>query len=222
MVRRFAEDVAESFEIQEPLVEIGARAAEGQEAEADVRGIFGADEHIGCDIQPGVGVDRIEDIHSLSFADETVGTVVALETLEHVADPHRAMQEIYRVLRPGGMAVITSVMFFPIHAHPWDYWRFTPEGFDLLLNQFDSRLVLSHGWDLMPEGVYGVGIKGPYEGLTPALFPRTTAGARDWPYGRVVDLGPFYLTVRELWRLTFRYTGVAAKRRAARVLNYRV
>ena len=33
IVRLFAQDVAENFEIQEPLVEIGARAAEGQEAE---------------------------------------------------------------------------------------------------------------------------------------------------------------------------------------------
>ena len=52
---RFAHDVAENFPVAEPLVEMGARAAEGQEAIADLRPMFGAREHIGCDIQEGPG-----------------------------------------------------------------------------------------------------------------------------------------------------------------------
>ena len=125
----FARDVAEQLPITEPVVELGARAAEGQEGYADVRTIFGAREHIGCDIQEGPGVDRIEDIHNLTFENDSVGTVLCFETLEHVFDPIRAVQEMHRVLRPGGLLAISSVMFFPIHAHPWDFWRFTPEGF---------------------------------------------------------------------------------------------
>src|SRR3546814_13414439 len=50
-VLEFARDVAGHLPIAEPLVELGARAAEGQEGIADLRGIFGAAEHIGCDIQ---------------------------------------------------------------------------------------------------------------------------------------------------------------------------
>src|SRR5436305_1893940 len=145
IVLEFARDVAENFEIVEPLVEMGARAAEGQESVADVRPIFNAKEHIGCDIQEGLGVDRIEDIHAMTFADNSIGTVIALETLEHVADPLRAMEEIHRVLKPGGLVAISSLMFFPVHNHPWDYWRFTPEGFDLILRPFESRLVIPVG-----------------------------------------------------------------------------
>src|SRR3546814_11358765 len=50
-VLEFARDVAGHLPIAEPLVELGARAAEGQEGIADLRGIFGAAEHIGCDIR---------------------------------------------------------------------------------------------------------------------------------------------------------------------------
>ncbi len=204
-VLEFARDVAANLPIAEPLVEIGARAAEGQEGVADLRAMFGAAEHIGCDIQEGPGVDRIEDVHQLSFADGSVGTVVCLETLEHVADPLRAVQEMHRVLRPGGVLAISSLMFFPIHAHPWDYWRFTPEGFELLLQPFESRLVVAQGWEHLPEGVFGVGVKGPAE-LGPDTLARTTEIARAWGAGKRVDLGPMRMSVRELWRFTLRNT----------------
>jgi SAM-dependent methyltransferase len=94
----FARDVAEGFPIASPLVEMGSRVAEGQEHLADLRGLFDVEDYIGCDLQPGRGVDQLEDIHHLSFADESIGTVVCLETLEHVADPVRAVSEMYRVL----------------------------------------------------------------------------------------------------------------------------
>jgi SAM-dependent methyltransferase len=214
-VLEFARDVAASFPVQEPLVELGARAAEGQEDVADLRTVFGAREHIGCDIQAGPGVDRIEDIHHLTFADESVGTVICLETLEHVADPLRAVQEMHRILRPGGVLAISSLMFFPIHAHPWDYWRFTPEGFELLLQPFESRLVLAQGWDLMPEGVFGVGVKGPAD-LRPEVLPRTAEIARTWGGGKQVDLGPMRMSVRELWRFTARETAKAVRAKLGR------
>ena len=213
VVRRFAEDVAGNLPIQEPVVEIGARAAEGQEDIADVRSIFGAREHIGCDIQEGPGVDRVEDVHALTFADDSVGTVICFDTLEHVADPIRALQEIHRVLKPGGLVAMSSVMFFVIHAHPWDYWRFTPEGFALLLQPFETKLVIANGWSEMPETVFGIGVKGPSPDLTPELLPRTKQAADDWAGGLPVDFGPIRLTTRQLWGITLDYTGQAARRK---------
>jgi SAM-dependent methyltransferase len=218
-VLEFARDVAESFTIAEPLVELGARAAEGQEDIADLRGIFKAAQHIGCDIQDGPGVDRIEDIHHLTFADDSVGTVICLETLEHVADPLRAVQEMHRVLRPGGLLAISSLMFFPIHAHPWDFWRFTPEGFERLLEPFETSLVMAQGWELMPEGVFGVGIKGPAPDLSPARLPRTADIAEHWADGLRVDFGPIRMTARDLWGHTLRYTREALEQKARRALR---
>jgi SAM-dependent methyltransferase len=214
---QFAHDVAENFTIAEPLVEIGSRAAEGQEEIADMRPIFGAKHHIGCDIQEGPGVDRIEDVHHLTFADDEVGTIICLETLEHVADPIRAVEEMHRVLRPGGVLAISSLMFFPIHEHPWDYWRFTPEGFEKLLEPFQTRLVLAHGWELMPEGVYGIGIKGPDPDLGPHRLPRIDRLGKHWDDGLPVDFGPIRLSTRDLWRYTLKYSARSAKFHASRL-----
>ena len=48
-----------------------------------------------------------EDIQSLSWEDGSFDLVLTSETLEHVPDPHLALRETLRVLRPGGRHVFT-------------------------------------------------------------------------------------------------------------------
>lgn len=157
LVRAFAR----AFRTPEPIVEIGALQVPGQEGFADLRPFFPDKTYIGCDLRPGRGVDRIDDAHRLSWPDGSVGTVITVDTLEHVERPFAAMAEIRRVLRPDGMVLMVSVMDFPIHDHPSDYWRFTPAGFQLLLEGFAFRLVGYEGEALKPHTVVGVGACSP-------------------------------------------------------------
>ena len=158
-IREFVRAVAETLTIPQPVVEIGAFQVPGQPYSADLRPLFAEADYTGCDIRPGPGVDRIEDVHRLSFATDTLGTVLVLETLEHIKNPLQAMAEVFRVLRPGGLAVISSCMDFPVHEHPADYWRFPPQGFDLLLERFVSRRVYVQGAPVFPHSLAGVGLK---------------------------------------------------------------
>jgi SAM-dependent methyltransferase len=221
IVRWFVEDASEVLPINDPIVEFGSRPAEGQSEISYLRGLFPGHEYIGCDIQPGENVDRIEDLHALTFEDNSVGTVISVETLEHVEDPIRAVEEMHRVLKPGGVCVLTSVMFFPIHAHPWDFWRFTPEGFARVLKPFETSLSFGFGFEELPEGVHGVGIKGPYPKLERSMFPRTDKACREWGQDLHVDFGPIKMTTRQLWERTLRETVAAGRRRAARFRDKR-
>ena len=155
--------VASLVDLPEPIVEIGSYQVPDQPYPSDLRPLFPGKEFVGCDARPGPGVDRIEDVHALTFADGSVGTILMLETLEHVADPIRALQQVRRVLRPEGFAVLTSCMDTPVHDHPSDYWRFTPQGFDLLAKDLSPRRTFSQGHPLFPHTVATIARKGGSE-----------------------------------------------------------
>lgn len=149
------------FDFPQSIVEIGSYQVSGQEDIADMRSFFDGKTYIGCDMRKGKGVDRIEDIEKLSFGNETVGTVLLLDTLEHVKDPLCAMEEVSRVLLPDGYAILTSVMDFPIHDFPFDYWRFTPEAFNHLCSKFPKRAVVSWGNPEFPHTLISIASKSP-------------------------------------------------------------
>lgn len=159
-IREFVRVVAETIDLPEPIVEIGSLQVEKQVYDADLRPFFAGKHYIGCDQQEGPGVDRIEDVHHLSFAAGAVGTMLMLETLEHVENPLQAMAEVFRVLQSSGVVIISSCMDFPVHEYPADYWRFAPQGFDLLLRCFAPRRVYIQGHPHFPHSLVGVGKKG--------------------------------------------------------------
>lgn len=155
LVREFAK----SFPIPEPVMEIGSFQVPGQVGFADLRPFFPGRPYVGCDMRPGPGVDRVEDAHHLTFADGSIGTVLSADTLEHIANPIVALGEMKRVLRPDGLMLITSVMDFPIHDYPSDYWRFTPAAFRLLLEGLPFILIGYEGDPSKPHTVVGLGAR---------------------------------------------------------------
>ncbi|KAF8331204.1 putative ubiE/COQ5 methyltransferase [Amanita rubescens] len=59
---------------------------------------------------------QIGDIHSLEFPDNTFDIVHAHQVLQHVADPVRALREMRRVVKPGGMVACresASMTWYP-------------------------------------------------------------------------------------------------------------
>jgi SAM-dependent methyltransferase len=161
-IRKFVELAVKSLPVAEPVYEFGSLQVHTDEPDADLRPLFKDLRFVGADFREGIGVDHVLDLHDIDLQDDSVGTVIALDTLEHVEYPRQAVREMHRVLKPGGIAIISSVMNFPIHGYPNDYWRFTPEGFRSLLNVFEDQFVGSCGSDPdFPQSVVGVGFKGP-------------------------------------------------------------
>ncbi|MFJ4044331.1 class I SAM-dependent methyltransferase [Microbacterium sp. NPDC089987] len=61
----------------------------------------------------------VEDVHALSFADDTFDIVHAHQVLQHVDDPVQALREMRRVTKPGGIvaardADYSGFIWFPL------------------------------------------------------------------------------------------------------------
>ena len=163
ITRDFVIDAFGHLEVPDPIVEFGSMEVEAHQ-DGDLRGVLaplGRSFALRTDSRPGPGVDRLEDLRGLTFDDGELGAAVCLDTLEHCADPWTAVREMHRVLRPdGGVCLISSVMRFPIHNYPDDFFRFTPSGFATLLGPFDGVAVCGVGDPAFPQDVFGLGVRG--------------------------------------------------------------
>ncbi len=86
------------------------------------------------------------NILDLPYEDGEFDCVVSDQVLEHVkGNPQKAIDECFRVVRPGGYVVHTTCFINPIHLNPSDYWRFTPDALRLMTEQH-GEVIDSDGW----------------------------------------------------------------------------
>jgi SAM-dependent methyltransferase len=160
-----ARAVFETFDLPGPVLEIGSYQVEGQGDLADLRRYFPGQPYTGTDTRQGPGVDVVANVEDLPWPDGHFGAVLALSTFEHVRRFWRGLDEVYRVLRPDGALLISCPFHFHIHAHPSDYWRFTPEALKLLLERYPSQLIGWHGPARRPANVWALACRENHPGI---------------------------------------------------------
>ncbi len=87
-------------------------------------------QYVGVDIAAGAGVDIVCPAEQLvdRFGAQSFDVVLCTEMLEHVEDWRTVISNLKRVLRPGGILLLTTrSVGFPYHAWPHDHWRFQLE-----------------------------------------------------------------------------------------------
>ncbi len=85
------------------------------------------------------------DIHKLPYDDEEFDFVLTDQVLEHVENPFLAVDEMHRVLKFDGYMILTTCLMTPVHKMPTDFWRFTPDGLNVLCKKFD-KIYQCEGW----------------------------------------------------------------------------
>ncbi|HLM01517.1 MAG TPA: class I SAM-dependent methyltransferase [Pyrinomonadaceae bacterium] len=89
------------------------------------------EKYVGMDLEKPTYYNQIEpDLkwngRDIPLEDESMDCVMATEFLEHYAEPENALNEIRRVLKPGGRLFATVPFIWNLHEVPYDEYRYTP------------------------------------------------------------------------------------------------
>jgi ubiquinone/menaquinone biosynthesis C-methylase UbiE len=113
-------------------------------------------EYIGCDIVQSSlqKVDVICDATNLPFHAGEFDAVFSLQTIEHIAEHQQMLNEAYRVLKPGGYIVVSGPFYWPLHEEPYDYFRFTANGFSYVFHKagFTVENIIENGGSWATSG----------------------------------------------------------------------
>lgn len=105
---------------------------------------LGPASYLGVDYAPSQAVDVVVDAVNLeaTFGRDRFDVVLSTEMLEHAHEWKRVVTGMKRVLKPGGLLVVTTRgPGFPYHGFPHDYWRFTPADFLEIFHDFLFSLI---------------------------------------------------------------------------------
>jgi SAM-dependent methyltransferase len=95
------------------------------------RSLFNVEEYIGLDYEKtghdhtNEQIDVFYDGRSIPFPDEHFDSILCSEVVEHLFNVPEVLKEMKRVLKPGGVILITCPFVWSEHEAPYDYARYT-------------------------------------------------------------------------------------------------
>lgn len=126
------------------LLDIGGRARSG--------GVQRSSCYPGCDVTvldviAGPDVDVVADAHELSrhLPAGHFDFALSVAVFEHLAMPWKVAVEIAKVLRPGGLALVSTHQTIGLHDTPWDFFRFSDAAFTALFNRATGFEIVTTG-----------------------------------------------------------------------------
>jgi SAM-dependent methyltransferase len=122
-----------SHELTGSLLDVGCGAK-------PYRNLFSVDSYKGLDIDSPIvrerGIaDDFYDGNVFPYTNSTFDSILCNQVLEHVFNPAEFLQEVNRVLKPGGKLLLTVPFVWDEHEQPYDYARYSSFGLRALLEK---------------------------------------------------------------------------------------
>lgn len=146
--------VNSSYILRKPLYKIIKRYSASLEGKildygcgnSPYESLFPNCEYYGIDISLKHESDHFRkfDGKTIPFENNYFDSVICTEVIEHVSDEVFLLQEIYRVMKPNGVLLMTVPFFWEEHGHPDDYRRFTADGIKSLLEKQGLNVLASN------------------------------------------------------------------------------
>lgn len=112
------------------------------------------------------GAEVVGDVMDMPYEDDHFALVLSQAVVEHVPEPQAYIDEITRVLRPGGLVYVEVAFMQPLHLVPDHYFNVTPYGLAYLCRHLDILEQTVFGrfdelWDWIGRDIGARQILGP-------------------------------------------------------------
>lgn len=88
-------------------------------------------------LDPATGKSKLPNSHA--------DVVISIQVLEHVSDVEGYLTECKRILSGSGKLILSTHGYWMFHPDPGDYWRWTREGLELILERHGFNVIAVHG-----------------------------------------------------------------------------
>lgn len=123
------------------LLDIGCGTKQYKEVAAPF-----VDEHIGVDYSETLhgleNVDIVATAYDIPVSDGSYDSILCTEVIEHLEEPEKAFDEFFRILRPGGYALVTNPFIWHLHEEPRDFFRYSKYGLKYLAEKVGFEVIV--------------------------------------------------------------------------------
>lgn len=137
--------------------------------------LFGSTQYIGLEIDTdenrrSKNADFFYDGISFPFQDSEFDSVVTNQVFEHVFHPDRFLREINRVLKVGGILLMTVPFVWDEHEQPFDFARYSSFGLEAMLK--------NHGFEILENRKSVADIRVIFQLINAYIYKKTVTGNR--------------------------------------------
>ncbi|MDA2935714.1 class I SAM-dependent methyltransferase [Patescibacteria group bacterium AH-259-L05] len=139
-IRKFLISAAKDIGPNKTVLDAGA-------GQCQYKSIFNKQKYVAVDIAYGDDtwdyskLDYVYDLENTPFSDNKFDSVICTQVLEHVKEPKKVLNEIFRILKPGGTIYISAPQGWGVHQAPHDYYRYTNFGLQHILQSTGFKVI---------------------------------------------------------------------------------
>jgi SAM-dependent methyltransferase len=136
--KKFSNKISQS-NLSGPILDIGSGPVKNGNTKGLSEKIF--ERRKAMDYKKYPGVEIVGSVENIPLESNSTAGVLFQGVIEHIDNPKKAIEEISRILKPGGYVYVEAPFLQHFHYDPVDHYRFTDDGLKKIFEQSNFEVI---------------------------------------------------------------------------------